>query len=183
MRIILIVLLIILLIVLILIFPFRGRFQGYVDPFTGIAVYSIKVLFIKLLLGRIKIGLNGFEIENKVNKIYSSDDSTAFDVEFNKQILKRIKIAKLNIIFNFGLISPNADALCCGSVYALASIISALVLNKNPYAQVFNAIKPEFNGKECELIVQMSIEINLIQILSSLIIAKKEAKKHVQKQK
>jgi len=173
MKIAVLVILLLLFFVLLLIFPFRLRFLGHINLISNICVYSIKVLFIKILVGRLKISLNkGLEIENQVNNL-PDDSNPHFTEILIKCLVKHIEIDRLKLFMGFG-IEDNAfaSAIVAGSFNAIASAIIGAVLEYNPYAKITRAIVPEYNKNFCEGTIVASFKINLFNIIISLIKAK-----------
>ncbi|MCR5553701.1 MAG: hypothetical protein K6F08_03065 [bacterium] len=174
MKVALIVILVILVIFLIMIFPLRARLQLLFNLLDGFSVYSIKVLFIKILLGRSKLTIKGIKTENAVNKLYSDKNNPNATNEFNFKLLKRVKANKLNAILTFGAINPYFTALISGAGLSLLSIFNGIVLDKNPDCRVFVAANPRFYENVCELVLQVSLSLSLMQLLISFIELKKE---------
>ena len=174
MKTLLIIAIIVLLIILIMIFPMRARAQGYINVGNGLILYSLKILFIKLLVGRINVNYNGADIENDVNLIDLQSEPTKYDYYFIKALLKKIKIAKLNLIYNVGLVSPSSTAITSGGLYSVSLVLSTLVLGNNPNADIFISTKPNFKKYEFEMIVQLTIKISILKILICVLKAKKE---------
>ena len=166
-------LLILLFFILLLIFPFRLRFLGHLNLINNICIYSIKVLFIKILVGRLKLTINnGIEIENQVNNI-PDNKSPHFTNILVKCIVKKIEIDKLKIFMGFG-IEDNAfaSAMVAGSFNAVASVLIGVVLEYNPYAKITRAIVPEYNKNFCEATIVTSFKISLLSIIISYFKAK-----------
>ena len=164
--------LVILVILLLIIFPFRARGQLYVDPISLIAVYSIKIMFIKLLLGRIKLKITGFSVENAVNRIQPENSSIEEDAQIYKEIIKVIKIAKVNLLFVFGCGDACATSIVSGSALMIAGAIRGFVLSRNPNAKILSAVDARFNQTESNLLVTLTAKISLLQLLICLIKAK-----------
>ena len=171
-----IVILIILVIFLVMIFPLRARLQLLFNLLDGFSVYSIKVLFIKILLGRSKLTIKGLKTENAVNKLYSDKNDPKATNKFNFKLLKRVKANKINAILTFGAINPSLTALISGAGLSLLSAFNGVVLDKSPNCRIFVAISPRFYENVCELVLQVSLSLSLMQLLISFIELKKENK-------
>lgn len=179
MKAILIVLGVLLLILAIIVFPFRARFQGHFNLFSGICIYSIKIVFIKLLVGRCKVSFaDGLKIENMVNNMPKDPKHPHLMDMFASQVLKRIEISKFDFYFTFGE-SENASttALVCGSIKILSAMLISYILNNNKNADIFQDINPSYTSNEFELTMQVSVKLSLLDVLLSFISAKKEYKK------
>ena len=167
--------LIILFIVLVIIFPFKARGQLYINLFNGLCIYSIKILFIKNLLGRTKLSLNGgLQVENAANLLKIDSKNAKVDQLFAMNLTKKVKVAKLDVITKIGIFNPYFTAMACGSTLSIISIINSMVLNNNPFARVFTAIDPKYNSTSFEITAQTSLEISILSIIIALIKAKKE---------
>lgn len=179
MKAIIIIVLVILVLFLILIYPLRLRVQGHINVLSNICIYSIKVMFISIVVGRCKLSLtNGIDIENMVNRMPKDIKHPHLVEIFNSQLIKRVNITKLDIYFTFGS-STNAytTAMVCGAMQSISSSLISFILNKNKYANIFQDITPSYTEDECEISTQVRLQLTLLDIIKSFITAKKEYKK------
>ena len=151
--------------------------MGHINILDNICVYSIKILFIKILVGRAKLTINdGLKIENQVNNLPENTNQQFANI-LVKFIVKKLEIDKLKVFSSFGAKDDAfLTAMATGSVNSLVSCIIGVVLEFNPQATISRAITPTFNETNAEITLVSSFKINLINIIISLIKAKKEFK-------
>lgn len=167
-----------LLVVLVLVFPLRARFAGHINVLNNICIYSLKVLFIRLLVGRARVKFpRGIVTENVTDNLPKDEKHPHLMDMWTNQILKKLTINKADLFFNFGAsTSAQTTALVCGTVQSISAVVAGLVLNRNPNADVFEHIKPEFEGDECTLTIQLSVSVSILSLILAFLMAKKEYK-------
>lgn len=175
MKTILIIVTIILVLFLLIIFPFRVRFQGHVNLLANICVYSAKILFVPLLVGRCKVTIkDGLVFENAINKLANDEKHPHLMDIYTEQIIKRLVISKLDLYFTFGdSADAGVTAMVCGTMQTLSSILISVVLNRNKYASITQDIAPSYTEDVFELTAQLSLKISLLDVFKSYFIAKK----------
>ncbi|MBQ7452971.1 MAG: hypothetical protein IJS68_01740 [Clostridia bacterium] len=145
-----------------------------------VCIYSIKLLFFKVLIGRCTFSLgDGFKIENVANNLPEDTKIHPHLASlYTEELLSHLVVAKLRIYFNFG-IEDDADktALVCGGMQAVSAGVIAWVLNNNRNATICQSIVPNFENSECEMTMLLSLKINLLLIIVSYIRSKKIYKK------
>ena len=151
--------------------------MGHVNIIDNICVYTIKVLFIKILVGRLKINLtDGLKIENDVNNLPAGTNPNFTDILL-KTIIRKIEIDKFKVFSSLGAKNDAfLTAMAAGSVSTIFACLSAIILEYNPNATITRAVSPTFNENSAEITIVASFKINILNIIISLIKAKKKFK-------
>lgn len=166
-------------VVLLLIFPFRARFQGHIDVFANVCIYSIKIIFLQVIVGRCKLSLvDGLDIENQINNLNPDKAHPHIQQMYISGLIKRMKISKFDFYFIFGISSDAfTTAMVCGTAQTLSACAISYVLNSNKTAQVLSSITPVYDKNECEMSLQVSLQVSVFDLWCAKMRAKKLYKK------
>jgi len=164
----------ILFVVCLLFLPINIKLKLYVNFEDLKAYYSIKILFIKLLCGEIKIEDNKLVFCNIHNKIIKQNkEEQKKEGLFIRQIAKNINTHKLDLIFEFGSNDASISALVCGYAQMIFSLVCSHVLVYSKYAHVFEGVVTNYKQQTCQFTMQLILGINIIKIIKSKIVANK----------
>ncbi len=168
-----------LLLIFLLILPFKVRMMGHFNLIEMKGFYSIKVLFIKILNGKIEFQNGKIIVDNSVNFL-GGKMNKRFARFLMKKLLASIDVKKLELYFTGGTAYNSfSSAMICGSMCSLVQTIYSFLSNKFDNVKLFEEISPTFNETNFELTFDACVAISLLQVLLSLIGAEIEKKKEV----
>lgn len=165
---------------LLFIFPLNTKIKLHIDFFGGKAFYSIKILWVKILVGTTYLYGGKIVIQNTHNLIFKEDKNIRQkEVYFIEEIVKQINISKLELYFDGGIKSnPFASAMICGNIDSIFCGISAYVITRHPLSHIIVSVSPDFQENTMELSVQSLLEISLLNIVVALIKGKRKYKEN-----
>ncbi len=166
---ILIVFFIILLGLLISILPFKIRLMSHINLIEAKGFYSLKILFFKILTGRVYMENGAVVAENSVN-IISDKMNNDFMKKLTKEILNQIEVKKIEIYFTGGFIDNSfASAILCGGISALIQTIYSFLSQRYDLVELHENVEPTFEENNLELTTDFVISISLFQIFISVL--------------
>lgn len=164
-----------LLLFLILILPFKIKIGLHINVLENKGFYLIKVLFIKMLCGRVRIKEGKLEFENNNDLIFKKSKDEVYLNKVFMCLLSEMEICDLQIFIEFGNKSDAAQtAIFCGALESVLSGLFAVLKTKFNYMYQFLDIDTNYNKDALEATVGTIISISLWQILKCLIKAKYE---------
>lgn len=170
-------------IITIIVFPFKIRLMGHFNLMKLIGFYSLKIMFLRLLTGRIVFKDGKINIENSVN-IVEDGFNSEFSKQFINEILKRIDIKKIEVYFTGGITNNSfSSAIICGSVSSIVQSIYSYLSQKFYKIKLYEDIDPTFNENNLEITFDIVISISLIAIVISVFSAFIKQKKEINKWK
>ena len=166
-------------IVMIMVFPFKTRFMGHFNLIELVGFYSLKIMKIKLINGKISYVGGDILIENSVDIIINKLNKDFSKRLFN-QVIKRINVEKVEIFFNGGIADNSfSSAMICGGVSSLTESIYSY-LSQNYYGvKLYEDIDAKFGNDNLELTFDLVISISFVSLLISLLNARKKKKGEV----
>ncbi|MBQ8468774.1 MAG: hypothetical protein IJ542_03345 [Clostridia bacterium] len=168
------VLLLTILLMVLLIFPMHAKLKVHINVLTLVCEYSLKVLNIKLLCGRVSIKEGEFVILNSHNKLFSgTKERQKKQGLLIKNLLSRLTISRIEVYFELGLKNYAAMAIACGFFQSLFSSLLAMTITNNPCVHIIESVSPNFSGEQCELTSQALLELSLLDIVRAKIKANK----------
>lgn len=178
---ILIVFFIVFFIISILVFPFKIRVMGHINLIELVGVYSIKIMILKILTGRIRYNDGDFHVENIAN-VLENDTDGEYSKFLTIQILKKVDVKKVELYFKAGFLDDSySSAMVCGGVSSIVQTIYSILSQRYYNVKLFEDIDPTFSQDNFELTFDAVVSISLISLVYSLIysgILKKKEKKN-----
>ena len=166
---ILIVFFIVLFIISVLVFPFKIRAMGHFNLVKLVGVYSLKIMFLKILTGRVKFENEELQVENLAN-ILENEKNADFSKQLMINICKRIDIKKIELYFKAGFCDDSfSSAIVCGGVSSFIKTVYSVLTQKYYNVKLYEDIDPTFSQDNLELTFDAVISISFISLIVSLI--------------
>ena len=177
MRELLIVFFILVLIIMAMAFPFKTRLMAHFNFMGMKGYYSLKVIKLKLLTGRVFIDEDsGFAIENS-NNILSGGYNNPFVKELVKEIGSRIDVKKVEMFFTGGFIEDSySSAIMCGFMSSAIKTFYSYLSEKYEDVKLYEDVDVTFYDNNLEFTFDIVISISLFSILKSIIKANNNVK-------
>ena len=171
---ILIVFFIVYFLIIILFFPFKIRCMGHFNIIEMMGFYSLKILKLKIINGRIKYENGKIVVQNSVNIIQDKFNGE-FSRKFIYNLLSKIEVKKVEIFFSGG-ISDNSfsSAIICGGVSSFVQSVYSYFSQKYYNVKLYEDIEPKFGEDNLELTFDFVINVSMFSIIVSLLSAFKK---------
>ena len=159
--------------IMILVFPFKVRCMGHFNILKLIGFYSLKIMNLKLINGRILFEDGKFEIQNSVNRI-EDGLSSSFSQNFTKQILSKIDIKKVELFFSGGIADNSfSSAIICGTVSAFIMSVYSIFSQKYENVKLYEDVDAKFGENNFEITFDIVVSISFISLIISALKANK----------
>ena len=161
---------------MILVFPFKTRLMGHFNLVEMIGFYSIKVMKIKLVYGKISFNDGEIVVQNSVN-IINKKLNKNFLKQLYIKILRRIEVEKVEIFFTGGIAENSfSSAMICGGVSSLTKSVYSYLSQKYFGVKLYEDIDTNFNKNGMELTFDIVISISFLSLIIAMIDALKMVK-------
>ena len=169
--------------VMIMVFPFKIRFMGHFNFINLIGFYSLKILKVKLINGKISYDKGKIIVQNSVN-ILQDKFNNDYSQILAKELMSKIDISKVEIYFSGG-ISDNSfsSAIICGSVSSIIQSIYSFLSQKYYGVKLYEDVDAMFGKDKLEVTFDFVINISFISIIISVISSLKKYKVVVNNEK
>lgn len=171
MRNLLIVFFTIILFLLIIVLPIKTRFMAHFNLLAMKGFYSIKVLFFRILCGKIYIEGGKVKVSNLADAI-SGSYTSPFMQAFAKKLLSKLDIKKMEIFFTGGFAENSfSSAMVCGSVSSMVRTLYSVLSQRYENVKLYENVSTTFGENNLELTFDIVITLSIFQIISSAVSA------------
>ena len=180
---ILIVFFIICFIILVFVFPFKIRAMGHFNFLNLLGFYSLKIMKLRLINGRIIFENGEIKIENSVN-IIEEKFSEEFSKNLIKEILARINVKKVELFFSGGIADNSfTSAIMCGGVSSIVQSVFSFLTQRYENVKLYEDVDAKFGENNLELTFDFVISISFLSIIISIIKAMKGKTRELKNEK
>ncbi len=177
MKLIMLVVFIFLLIFLFLIIPFKVKFGAHLNVIENKGFYSLKVAFIKLLCGRMRVSDGKLEFENNNDLLFKNNSDEEYLNKVFTKILSKINVSNMELFIQFGNKYNAANtAIVCGSFQSIFCTIYVMLKTRYKGMYQFLDIDPNYNKDAFEITINAGFTISVLKVIQCLIKAKLELK-------
>lgn len=159
--------------IMVLVFPFKVRCMGHFNILKLIGFYSLKIMNLKLINGRIMFRDGKLQIENSVNRI-ENGLSSGFTQNFTKELLSKLDVKKVELFFSGGIADNSfSSAIICGTISAFINSIYSIFSQKYENVKLYEDVDAKFGENNFEITFDIVISISFIAIIVSVLKALK----------
>lgn len=167
----------------VLVFPFKIRCMGHFNLLKFAGFYSLKIMKLKLINGRMFLENGKIKIQNSVNRIENglSDD---YSQNFTKKILEKIDVKKVELFFSGGIADNSfSSAMICGTFSAIIQSIYSILSQNYQNVKLYEDVDAKFGENEFEVTFDIVVSVSLISLIISVFEALKLKNKEIKNER